>query len=138
MTTDILFILHNAHVYHVLLLLRSYNILILIFNPSVQYPILLIFVPSTLANEFVLFQIIHTNLDKSACLKYKRVQISRQIYRGCIFLILLLRGRVIITSVLYHEVSHQRSASVRIQLAPISVVSPQIHCIMYLGSLFHQ
>jgi hypothetical protein len=62
-----------------------------------------------------------------------------------------LRGRVVKTSVSYHEVSHQQSALVRILLVPSwviekgcqftcgrSLVSPQIYCIMYLGSFFHQ
>jgi hypothetical protein len=64
-----------------------------------------------------------------------------------------LRGRVVKTSVSYHNASQLQPASVRILPVPMwlcekvcqftcgrSVVSPQIHCrpIMHLGSLFHQ
>jgi hypothetical protein len=62
-----------------------------------------------------------------------------------------LHGRVVKTLVSYHETSHLQPVSVRILLRPMwlcekvcqltcgrSMVSFQMHCMMYLGSLFHQ
>jgi hypothetical protein len=62
-----------------------------------------------------------------------------------------LIGRVVKKSILYHDVSHKQVASVGILLRSIwmcekpcqityerSVVFLQMHCMIYLGSHFHQ